>query len=138
MQVENEVQPQPESVQRFLSGADRPVVMLNLLRFKAKAGYADGRASDLTGAEAYGLYAEGVRALIEGVGGRLVFGGAIESVLLGQVEDPWDAVALVEYPSPGALVEMATSAAYQELAVHRDAGLAGQLNIAVREGALDA
>lgn len=41
----------------------------------------------------------------------------------------WDQVAVVEYPNRGALLAMATSPAYAEIAVHRNAGLAGQLNI---------
>ena len=40
-----------------------------------------------------------------------------------------DQIALAEYPNRAALVRMATSPEYQEIAVHRAAGLAGQLNI---------
>ena len=40
-----------------------------------------------------------------------------------------DQVAVVEYPNRGALLAMATSDAYAEIAAHRTAGLAGQLNI---------
>ena len=136
MKVENQVQPSPESVRSFLGSRDEPVVMVNLLKFKERAAYADGRASDLTGEQAYALYATAMRKLVEAAGGRFLFGGAVESLLLGEVEDLWDMVGLVEYPTPGTLVQIASSPEYREIEAHREAGLAGQLNIAVRAGAL--
>ena len=41
-------------------------------------------------------------------------------------------VGLVEYPSLQAFQAMLTTPEYQEIAVHREAGLAGQLNIKVK------
>jgi uncharacterized protein (DUF1330 family) len=136
MKVENQVHPQPESVRKFLAGEPEPVVMVNLLKFKEKAAYADGRDTELSGAEAYQLYAVEMRKLVEAAGGRFIFGGSVESLLLGEVEELWDVVGLVEYPTPGALVTIAQSPEFQEIEKHREAGLAGQLNLAVRGGAL--
>jgi uncharacterized protein (DUF1330 family) len=48
---------------------------------------------------------------------------------IGRVEQLWDEVALAQYPSRAAFLQMAMSPAYQEIAVHREAGLEGQLNI---------
>ena len=48
---------------------------------------------------------------------------------LGQVEDLWDEVAIARYPARSDLLAMSTSDAWLEAAVHRTAGLAGQLNI---------
>ncbi|MGI9591122.1 MAG: DUF1330 domain-containing protein [Myxococcota bacterium] len=136
MKVENRVQPSPEHVRSFLGGKDEPVVMVNLLKFKDRASYADARETDLTGEQAYGLYAAAMRKLVEAAGGRFLFGGAVESLLLGEVEELWDVVGLVEYPTPKTLVQIASSPEYREIEAHRDAGLAGQLNIAVRSGGL--
>ena len=136
MKVENQVQPGPENVKAFLAGKDEPVVMVNLLKFKAKASYADGRETDLTGQQAYQLYASEMRKLVEGAGGRFLFGGVVESLLLGEVEDLWDMVGLVEYPTPKSLIQIASSPDFAKIETHREAGLAGQLNIAVRGGAL--
>jgi len=132
MRVENRVQPQPDQVRSFLAGRAETVVMVNLLKFKEKAVYADGRATDLTGEQAYRLYAESMRGLLEDAGGRFVFSGEVESLLIGAVEELWDMVGLAEYPSPKALVEIASSPQFREIEVHREAGLAGQLNLAVR------
>ena len=49
--------------------------------------------------------------------------------MLGEVEELWDSVAIAMYPSREAMLEMISKPAYQEIAVHRSAGLAGQLNI---------
>ena len=136
MKVENQVHPPPENVQQFLSGKEEPVVMVNLLKFKERAAYADGRDSDLSGQAAYGLYASAMRKLVEAAGGRFIYGGEVESLLLGEVEELWDMVGLVEYPTPRALVQIASSPEFHEIETHRVAGLAGQLNIAVRSGEL--
>ena len=47
---------------------------------------------------------------------------------LGQMEDLWDEVAIAMYPKRADLLQMSSSEAWQEIAVHRTAGLAGQLN----------
>ena len=47
MDVENAVYPTHSRVEALMADtSDGPVVMLNLLKFRAKAVYADGRASD--------------------------------------------------------------------------------------------
>ncbi len=136
MKVENQVTPDPERIQEFFgpNAPTTPFVMVNLLKFKPKAEYEDGRETDLTGAQAYMIYGAGVSKLIEKVGGRQIYGGAVTGLMVGEVEDLWDVVALVEYPSSAAFREMVQSPEYQEVHVHRDAGLAGQLNIRIQGG----
>jgi uncharacterized protein (DUF1330 family) len=58
-----------------------------------------------------------------------MFVGDVTFLSLGQVEDLWDEVAIAKYPSRGALLAMSSSPEWQAAAVHRSAGLAGQLNI---------
>ncbi len=103
--------------------------MLNLLKFKEKAEYADGRETDLTGEQAYAIYSEAVSKLLLEFGGAPMFGASVERLMLGQVEELWDMVAIAMYPSRGAMMEMMRSPKMQEIGVHRMAGLAGQLNI---------
>jgi len=66
------------------------------------------------------------------VGGKLRFGGAVTGLLIGEIEEPWDMVAIAEYPSRKAMMVMVQSPEYQAIAKHREAGLAGQLNICTR------
>ena len=134
MNVENALYPKQERLAALLANkSDRPIVMLNLLKFRDKAAYQDGRKSDLSGREAYMLYGEAMRKVVTREGGRFLFSGQILSLAIGIVEDLWDAVALVEYPSAAAFAEIATSPEVAEIGVHRAAGLAGQLLIPIAQ-----
>ena len=93
MKVENEVQPSPDRIQAFLA-SEGPVVMVNLLKFKEKASYPDGRDAELSGREAYLRYGREMKKLVESAGGRFIFGGSVNGILLGQVEELWDEVGL--------------------------------------------
>ena len=88
-----------------------PVVMLNLLKFKPGSE------------ESYLRYGDAARAMIEERGGRLVWSGRAEQVLIGDPAADWDAVLLVEYPSRAAFIEMVSSPAYIEAHADREAGL---------------
>ncbi len=88
-----------------------PVLMLNLLAFKP-----DG------GAERYGTYARAVAPLLERAGGRIVVSGLGSEALIGA--EGWDAVAVVEYPTRGAFLEMISSPEYLEIAHLRTEALA--------------
>ena len=133
MQVVNTLTPSPSVAGEFFAGPDDgPFVMVNLLRFRPKAEYADGTDAHMSGRDAYDRYAVGVRSLIEALGGRVVYSGAVTGLLLGEVEDLWDAVGLVEYPSLDAFRSMVMSPEMRAIEPHRSAGLAGQLNIRTR------
>ena len=135
MKVSNAVTPSPDQIQAFLaSDLSGPVCMVNLLKFKPMAEYEDGRGSNLSGKEAYSLYGAQMRKFCESKGGRFLFAGAVTQMIIGSVEEEWDAVAIVEYPSNEAFVEIAMSPEVQEIGIHRSAGLAGQLLIATTEG----
>ena len=133
MKVENAVKPEREQLMEFLGGEGR-IAMVNLLKFKEKAEYPDGRDADISGEEAYGRYAESMNKLLEANGGGITFMGRVENLLLGEVGELWDVVAIAEYPSPQALVKIASSPEFQAIEVHRLAGLAGQLNITTAPG----
>lgn len=133
MQVVNAVFPPMEQAMAFFSGPDDgPFVMVNLLKFKPKASYEDGSDADLTGAEAYARYGKAVQACLAAVGGEQIYAGPVTGLLLGEVEELWDMVALARYPSLAAMQAMIASPDYQSIEHHRKAGLAGQLNIRTR------
>ena len=119
-----------ETIGELLQNDDGgPVCMVNLLKFKEKAIYEDGRETSLTGPEAYQIYGEGVAKMIDTIGGKIVFSSVVSGLVVGEVEELWDAVAIAEYPSRQSFADMIASAQWLELAIHRTAGLAGQLNI---------
>ena len=130
MEVINKLYPNEQQIQGFLEpGAEDPICMVNLLKFKQRAEYEDGRETDLTGREAYELYEEGVKKLLQDVGGCVGFEGEVERLMLGEVGELWDVVALAVWPSRQVMLEVMQSEAMQDISVHRSAGLAGQLNI---------
>lgn len=130
MEVHNRVNPSREQMAGFFEpGPEGPIYMVNLLKFKERADYPDGRPSDLTGEQAYDLYARGVGPLLAKFGGGPMFSAPVTRLMLGEVEDLWDKVAIAKYPSRAAMLEMMRSPEMQEIGVHRAAGLEGQLNI---------
>lgn len=136
MKVENAVRPSDEQLKSFFARAgtdkDGPVVMVNLLKFRDRAAYPDGRDARLSGQEAYMRYGVEVAKIVSKLGGRMIFGGMVDGLMLGECEELWDQVALVEYPSRQAFLDMVMSPEYHAIEVHREAGLAGQLNIGTR------
>jgi uncharacterized protein (DUF1330 family) len=134
MRIENAVFPSMEQLSSFFGGPDDgPFVMVNLLKFKVSAEYADGSDAGLSGAEAYARYGKSVQACLASVGGRQIYAGPVTGLMIGEVEDLWDMVALVEYPSLAAMQKMVSSPEYQAIEIHRKAGLSGQLNIRTSE-----
>jgi len=137
MKFENAVYPNEEQIKGFTEdNSGGPISMVNLLKFKEKAEYPDGRETDLTGAEAYAIYGAAVSKLLVELGGGMVFSGVVERLALGEVEELWDMVAIAQYPNRKAMLDMMMSPAYAEIAPHRDAGLAGQLNIETTDAPL--
>ena len=115
--------PTHEQLQGFLElPDDGPITMLNLLKFKAGGG-----------SEEYGRYGDSAVHMVEERGGRVVWMGRAEHLLIGsEVEGDWDAVALVEYPSKKDFIEMTSTPSYQEAHKHREAGLERTVLLACR------
>jgi uncharacterized protein (DUF1330 family) len=132
MKVENALYPTTEQIEVLRSDpSPRPLVMLNLLKFRDRAQYPDGRKTDLTGAQAYEIYAEAMRKIVEREGGKFLFAGDVKYLPIGEVATLWDVVGLVQYPSPAVFAKIATSSEVATVGVHRTAGLEGQLLICV-------
>ena len=130
MEVKNAVMPNDQQKTGFLEeGKDQPIYMVNLLKFKDKATYPDKRETDLTGEEAYAIYGQEVRKHLEKVGAKPIFSGKVSRLMLGEVEDLWDTVAIAMYPNRKAMLDMLSDPEYIKSAQHRVAGLEGQLNI---------
>jgi uncharacterized protein (DUF1330 family) len=122
------IYPAPEQIQHLLTGpADRPVVMVNLLRFKPRADAPD---EGLSGEEAYRRYADAMRTIVESRGGRFLWVGRVDSQVIGTGGEGFQMIGLVEYPSRQAFLAIATDPEVQEIGVHRAAGLESQWLIA--------
>ena len=123
------IYPTAEQIRDLLADPDdRPVVMVNLLRFKPQA---DAPADGLTGQAAYERYAAAMREIVESRGGRFLWAGSVDAVVIGGAEAAgFDVVGIVEYPSRRTFVEIAMSERVREIGVDRAAGLESQWLIA--------
>jgi uncharacterized protein (DUF1330 family) len=126
--------PEPEQIQELMNGPeDTPVVMLNLLSFKQDA---DGGNEGMTGQESYARYGGNMRKFVESKGGRFIWSGRVDSMVIGESDADFQVIALVEYPSRKAFLEIASSPHVAEIGQDRKKGLAGQWLIATTETSL--
>jgi uncharacterized protein (DUF1330 family) len=119
------ITPTREQFTEFAHGTrDGEVVMLNLLHFARSDDDAKTGATASSGAGAYRQYSDQVVKMVESRGGRVLWTGRPEHVLIGDSDaDAWDLVALVSYPSRAAFIDMVTSPKYEEAHTHRERGL---------------
>ena len=122
------ITPTREQFSAFAHGSrDGEVVMINLLHFARGEGEGEAPgtgAGRSEGAAAYREYSEEVVKMVEARGGRVIWTGRPEHVLIGNTTtDAWDLVALVSYPSRSAFMEMVTSPSYEQAHEHRERGL---------------
>jgi len=125
----SDIRPNKEQFLELMNAPDEgPVVMLNLLKFKPRGG-----------SQEYGKYGDSVTKMVEARGGKILWMGKVDQTLIGDVaEEDWDAVALVQYPSRKAFIDMATSTEYDKAHEHREGGLERTVLLActTRAGAL--
>ena len=109
--------PNLEQFKQLVAAPDEgPVVMVNLLKFKD--------------ADAYRRYGNAAIGMIEAQGGRLLWAGRGQQVLIGDPGEDWDVVLAVEYPSRKAFVEMVSRPEYLEAHADRERALARTVVIA--------
>ncbi len=123
------IRPNSAAFQQLAASADDgPIVILNLLKFKARAD-----SGDISGRESYNRYGRDVKPMVEALGGRIIWHGRADQLLIGDESAEWDAVALVEYPSRKAFLELASSKQMGEIHHNREAGLERTVLIACTE-----
>jgi uncharacterized protein (DUF1330 family) len=120
---------------------DQPVIFLNCHQYYERAQYPDGYThpnfdTDVTGKEAYRRYLWSVeKDFMPRVGGRFLMVGPVELVLIGDGE--WDEIVIGEYPSKEEAFRMQTLDGYADINVHREAGLASVMTIALAQSDLE-
>jgi uncharacterized protein (DUF1330 family) len=114
------IRPNKEQFLDLMNAPDEgPVVMLNLLKFKPHEGASE-----------YNKYGGAVVQMVEATGGKVLWMGKVDQTLIGPVDEAWDAVALVQYPSRKAFVEMTSTKDYDAAHEHRESGLERTLVLA--------
>lgn len=123
-----QIAPEPEQIEELMKGpAEGPVVMVNLLRFKKEADAPD---EGLTGEQAYGRYGAQMVQWVTSQGARLIWSGRVDSMVIGDTDEYFHAVALMEYPSRAEFLRIVGDPRVAEFSVHRTAGLDMQWLIA--------
>ena len=82
---------------------DGPIWMVNLMKYREKADYADGRESDISGKEADDRYTP--LGPLKAIGAEPVFFADVDTQFLNDTPK-WDRVGIVKYPSRRAFIEM--------------------------------
>jgi uncharacterized protein (DUF1330 family) len=100
---------------------DRPIHMLNLVRLRETAVYEDG--SMVTGHEAYAAYGRESGPVFRRLGGRIVWSGKFDMVLIGPQGEYWDICFIAEYPSAEAFIAMLRDEDYRKAVKHRQAAV---------------
>lgn len=121
------IDPSREQFEQFKAlDRDRPILMLNLLRFKEQAHYPDDHpcaGEVLTGLEAYRRYSKAIAPIVERIGARIATGGRFDCMVIGPDDKHWHSVFMVHYPSANAFLEMITDPEYQRAVIHRTAAV---------------
>jgi hypothetical protein len=114
--------PNWEMMSRWLQLAeedDGPFWALNLMRYRERAEYADGRESSLTGREADDAYAP--LGPLQAIGAVPAFLGDVVHQAVGT--PGWDRVGIVRYPSRAGFFAMQRREDFQQLHEHKEAGM---------------
>lgn len=98
-----------------------PVHMLNLVQLRETADYSDGTAA--SGAEAYAAYGRLSAPIFERVGGRIVWRGRMEQMVIGPPGKTWDLCFIAEYPQSQAFLDMLKDPEYRTAMAHRQAAV---------------
>jgi uncharacterized protein (DUF1330 family) len=112
-----------------------PIHMLNLIRLREIALYPPehpraGRG--ISGLEAYRSYARGAGPVFGRVGGRQIWLGEPQCVVIGPPDERWDLAFIAEYPTANAFLQMVTDFEYREHVKHRQAAVADSRLIRLR------
>ena len=99
----------PEALERFLTGDDGPVVLVNLVRLRRDGG------------DAYERYREALGPLAARVGAEVLYAGTSAGTLIG--EQDWDLALVVRYPSRQAVADLVHDPDFVTLTERRHAAL---------------
>ncbi|WP_298854476.1 DUF1330 domain-containing protein [uncultured Ruegeria sp.] len=105
---------------------NKPIEMLNLVRFRAEAQYPPSHElseAGLNGAQAYHKYGAETAPILERIGASILWRGIFETTLIGPADETWDAVFIARYPTAHAFLEMVTDPVYRAAVVHRQAAV---------------
>lgn len=100
--------------------ADGPILMVNLMKYRELAAYADG-SRGISGREADDRYAP--TEVLAAIGAEVVLFGDVGTQLLG-APPTWDRIGCVRYPTRRSFIEMQSRPDFRAKHEHKAAGMA--------------
>lgn len=122
------VNPSRENFDRFKAlPRDKPIHLLNQIRFREAAAYPEGHACaglGWSGERAFAEYFRLVVPFIERLGGGIVWQGTFESMITGPEQFEWDIVFVMGFPRADAFLALVSDPEYKAQVVdHRTAAV---------------
>jgi len=99
---------------------DGPVWMVNLMKYREVARYADGRETSFSGKDADDAYTP--LESLTAVGARPVFFGDVDQQLLG-ASPIWERIGVVKYTTRKSFIDMQARPEFRKSHEHKDAGM---------------
>ena len=122
------IDPTQSQMQAFLATDQAsPVIFVNCHRYYTEARYPGDYSDDryptkVSGRDAYHRYLKEVASrFVPQVGGRLLLAGPVDMVFIG--DGGWDEIVIGQYPTKSDAMRIPTLPGYEEIVVHRKAGL---------------
>ena len=117
--------PNYDQLSEFLKrDRSKRIQMLNLLKFRDIALYPKGyKGKQLTGDRAYSIYGRVANRCLKRLKCFLKLAGSIDSIVVGNEDSDWDFVGFVHYRSMNSLVKYSSSKVFQDVQIHREAGM---------------
>ncbi len=127
-EVTGHIDPSRENWQRFKDlPRDRPIHMLNLIKFRDLADYPPdhpNHGKGLTGRGAYEIYKEGFQRVVANDGAEMVWESALECTVTGP-DGEWDEAFVMGYPDSATFMAMVKNEEYiRDIVPHRTAAVA--------------
>lgn len=133
------IDPSPANFQAFKDlPHDKPINMLNLLRYRDLADYPAGHENTgkgWSGRRAYEEYGRTSGSLFRKLGGTIIWRGQFETMVTGPDGERWDDGFIARYPDAAAFFAMIKDPEYAKAVVHRTAALADSRLVRFAPGA---
>ena len=114
-----QISPTKDQIAQLMSyPQDIPVVMTNIIKFKAITGNGNE-----TGQEAYMRYFKSVQHLVAKAEAKVIWKGTVAMTVIGDSNDTPHMIILVEYPTVQHFLNMITNPEYQKITIDRSIAL---------------
>ena len=110
----------------FHGDMNSPLTVVNFFKFSDRADSTLTNGKEMTGKEAFAIYAETSVPKVASVGGHFMLRGFVEGSLIGNDSSQWDIIAIGQYPRRDDFIKLCQDDEYQKAFKFRQAALEKQ------------